>query len=338
LATVRAKLLSSPYLFALSLSPTGYGLKAVVRVPADASKHAGSFRAVQQHVRKLCGVEIDEACKDPARLCFLSYDPDIYVNDNAIEIEPLPEPVKPRRAASHGECPLDLNLRERVAFELLGPLSWAAEKGGYFCRCPGEECHTNGTAEKHCIVYLEGVPTINCQHTSCAKVVEAFNHQLRSLTAKAESQSKTKTPGANVEPGDGDGGNSNRRKSAATELIELAEKFTFFHDPQDRPFVRLEIKGHTEIWPVESSKFKKLLARTYYKQTKKAINRNALADVITTLAGKACHDGNEEQVFLRIAPHGESILIDLCDDRWREALSVAMSVHNPDSSPFKIQS
>src|SRR5262249_9768174 len=59
------------------------------------------------------------------------------------------------------------------------------------------------------------------------------------------------------------------RKSAATQLIEFAEAFAFFHDPQDRPFVRLEIKGHTEIWPVESSKFRKLLARTYYENVKK---------------------------------------------------------------------
>jgi hypothetical protein len=107
------------------------------------------------------------------------------------------------------------------------------------------------------------------------------------------------------------------RKSAATRLVELASAFTFFHDPQDRPFVRLEIHGHTEIWPVESTKFRKLLARTYYEKTKKAINRNALSDAITTLAGKACHDGNEEPVFLRVAPHSENILIDLCDERWR---------------------
>ena len=108
-----------------------------------------------------------------------------------------------------------------------------------------------------------------------------------------------------------------RQESAATRLVRLADDFTFFHDTQDRPFVRLEINGHMEVWPVESSKFRKLLARTYYQQTKKAINRNALSDAVTTLAGKACHDGNEEPVFLRVAPHGENILIDLCDERWR---------------------
>jgi hypothetical protein len=121
--------------------------------------------------------------------------------------------------------------------------------------------------------------------------------------------------------GGGDSDNDGEKpacKSAATRLVEFSEAFTFFHDRQDRPFVRLEINAHTEIWPVESTRFRKLLARTYYQQTKKAINRNALSDAVTTLAGKACHEGNEEPVFLRVAPHGENrILIDLCNDQWR---------------------
>jgi hypothetical protein len=107
------------------------------------------------------------------------------------------------------------------------------------------------------------------------------------------------------------------RKSAATEAVEIAEGFKLFHDPQDRPFVRVELKEHVEVWGVESPKFRKLLARTYYQQRKRAINRNALADAITTLAGRACHDSPEEPVFLRVASYGKDILIDLCDERWR---------------------
>jgi hypothetical protein len=126
---------------------------------------------------------------------------------------------------------------------------------------------------------------------------------------------------------------SGPRKSAATELVELAEGFAFFHDDQDRPFVRLERNGHREIWPVESTKFRKLLAREYYKKMKKAINRNALSDAITTLAGKACHDGGEEPVFLRVAPHGGNILIDLCDEEWRVVEVTPQGWRNLDCSP-----
>ena len=71
LPSVREQLQTSPHLFALFLSPSGNGLKAVFRVPADASKHAGSYRAVEKHVRELTGVQIDESGKDIGRLCFL---------------------------------------------------------------------------------------------------------------------------------------------------------------------------------------------------------------------------------------------------------------------------
>jgi hypothetical protein len=70
LSRVREQLQPSPHLYALFLSPTGIGLKAVFGVPADGAKHAGSFRAVEKHVRELTGVQIDQSGKDVSRLCF----------------------------------------------------------------------------------------------------------------------------------------------------------------------------------------------------------------------------------------------------------------------------
>ena len=107
------------------------------------------------------------------------------------------------------------------------------------------------------------------------------------------------------------------KKSAATRLIKFADEFTFFHDPQSRAFVRLDVNGYIEIWPVNSTRFRNLLAQTFYKRTRAAINRNALADAIATLSGRACYDNAEEPVFLRVAQHSENILIDLCDPQWR---------------------
>jgi hypothetical protein len=104
LPEVREKLEKSPHVFALFLSPTGYGLKPVLRVRADASCHKGSFRAVEKHVYELCGVQVDQKCKDSARLCFMSHDPELYVNENAIELEPLPEPGNCRRIFRYGSA------------------------------------------------------------------------------------------------------------------------------------------------------------------------------------------------------------------------------------------
>ena len=118
LPKVRQELQKSPHVRAMFISPTGDGLKIVFRVSIDASKHAGSFRAVEKHVRDLTGIRIDQACKDVARLCFMSYDPDLYHNPNAIEIEPLPEPEKPKPAArirSDGSKPDKEQIRQMLS-------------------------------------------------------------------------------------------------------------------------------------------------------------------------------------------------------------------------------
>jgi hypothetical protein len=122
-----------------------------------------------------------------------------------------------------------------------------------------------------------------------------------------------------------------KKESAATQLVSFVVEggpkqdaagrkqygpFQLFHDG-DRAFARYQAKDHVEIWLIESSKFKKILARLYHNKTGQIINRNSLSDAITTLAGHACYDNPEERTFLRVAPFGDDILIDLCDVRWR---------------------
>jgi BT4734-like, N-terminal domain len=80
LQDVRDNLLKSSCLWALFLSPTGDGLKAIFRVSADPLKHLASFGAVERHVLEVTGTQIDQACKDPARLCFVSCDSDLCFN------------------------------------------------------------------------------------------------------------------------------------------------------------------------------------------------------------------------------------------------------------------
>jgi len=84
LPEIHEKLRNSLHVLAVFLSPSGDGLKAVFRVPADATKHQGSFRAIEKHIKELTGVQIDKSGKDVSRLCFVSSAPDLYVNENAI--------------------------------------------------------------------------------------------------------------------------------------------------------------------------------------------------------------------------------------------------------------
>ncbi len=177
-----------PFVHAVALSPSGDGLKVFFNVVNDPARHVDSFRSIQENCRDSLGVEIDEKCKDPARICFFTYDPDVWVRTDGNEILPPCDPLPrtyPQPVISTTSSP---SSRQQIAFGLLGELRPAPEKGGYFVNCPGEMFHTNKSAEKHTILYLETVPTLFCQHESCAHVVEAFNKVLRSEIGKAERE------------------------------------------------------------------------------------------------------------------------------------------------------
>jgi phage/plasmid-associated DNA primase len=180
----REKLSVDPHVWAFFLSPTGTGLKVVVRVPSTAKEHQASFRAVQTLVRGICGVEIDEACKDVPRLCFASHDPHAFVNRNAIELRvghQVESPLASKRVSN-----ADLSGRQRIAGELLGPVEWTGEMRG-LCQCPGLARHTGNDAKRDCEVHLDGAPTVHCFHNSCSSVVEAMNRELRSRIGREEA-------------------------------------------------------------------------------------------------------------------------------------------------------
>ena len=92
LAALRERLRGDAHVAAGFLSPSGEGLKLAVRVPADAARHGESFAAVERYFRAVYGVEIDPACKDPLRLCFVSSDPGAWYHPEAV---PLAEPASP---------------------------------------------------------------------------------------------------------------------------------------------------------------------------------------------------------------------------------------------------
>src|SRR5262249_52795330 len=141
-----------------------------------------SFRAIEKHVQGLSGVQIDESCKDPARLCFMSHDPELYHNPEAKEIEPLPEPERLARAASVN---VDLNERQRIATEILGAIDWQSGTSGVVT-CPGKNLHTTGDNGRDCMIELDNVPTLHCFHNSCRGIVDGVNHTLRSRIGKGE--------------------------------------------------------------------------------------------------------------------------------------------------------
>jgi hypothetical protein len=191
LQRVWERLKTSPSLFWMFLSPSGDGIKAVFLVPpADAATHKRNrYEAVKAHVLKITGGgpwEYDDT-PDVARLCFVSYDAQSYVNDGAVEIPPLPEPAEPEKPKNGATPPpaADPDGRRRIVAEIVGEIREA--DGKLFCDCPGKHRHTQGDGPKDCEIFLNGSPTLHCVHNSCAGILAGANHELRSRIGKAET-------------------------------------------------------------------------------------------------------------------------------------------------------
>lgn len=185
LASVRERLQASPYIYALFTSPTGNGLKAWFRVSPDAEKHADSFRAVESHVMELTGETIDAACKDVGRLCFVSHDPEAYINDAALELAPLPQSLELPKQSPAIAAPVAAPSRKSITESLVGAVKWESPIYGLLT-CPGIMLHNSANGERDCDVHIDGSPTIHCFHNSCAGIVSAVNRELRSRIGKAE--------------------------------------------------------------------------------------------------------------------------------------------------------
>ncbi len=98
----RAIVTSIPSLVYCCVSPSGAGIKAGLRVDSGAIKNDDDFKEGYKAAERLfaaIGYTIDKACKDIRRACFVTHDPDIYVNYAAAVFnfeEYLPaEPEKP---------------------------------------------------------------------------------------------------------------------------------------------------------------------------------------------------------------------------------------------------
>jgi len=70
----------SKYVFSVFISPSGTGLKVLVKIPADHENHANYFNSLEKHFNS---VYFDKTSKNLSRVCYESYDPLIYVNNNS---------------------------------------------------------------------------------------------------------------------------------------------------------------------------------------------------------------------------------------------------------------
>lgn len=77
------------YTYSVFISPSGNGLKVLVKIPADFDNHTNYFNSLEKHFDS---PYFDKTSKNISRVCYESYDPHIYVNENSSVWDVIDEP------------------------------------------------------------------------------------------------------------------------------------------------------------------------------------------------------------------------------------------------------
>lgn len=85
----KESLSKNKYVFSVFISPSGNGLKVLVKIPADAESHTLYFNSLEKYFNS---PYFDKTSKNISRVCYESYDPLIFVNENSSIWDVIEEP------------------------------------------------------------------------------------------------------------------------------------------------------------------------------------------------------------------------------------------------------
>lgn len=81
--SLKENIIKIPFTYSAFISPSGNGLKVLVKTDAILETHTEFFNALRSYYDGIVGLESDGAVKDVTRLCFVSYDPELYLNESS---------------------------------------------------------------------------------------------------------------------------------------------------------------------------------------------------------------------------------------------------------------
>ena len=76
----KERLSKDRFTYSVFVSPSGNGLKSLVKIPADIENHKNYFTSLEKHYNS---EYFDKTSKNISRVCYESYDPLIFVNLNS---------------------------------------------------------------------------------------------------------------------------------------------------------------------------------------------------------------------------------------------------------------
>ena len=85
----KENLSKNKYVFSVFISPSGNGLKVLVKIPADEENHTMYFNSLEKYFNS---PYFDKTSKNLSRVCYESYDPLIAINENSSIWDVIEEP------------------------------------------------------------------------------------------------------------------------------------------------------------------------------------------------------------------------------------------------------
>jgi hypothetical protein len=74
----------APYTYCCFISPSGNGLKILIKVDSDLEHHLMAYNQVAEYYEQALEIDLDRSGKDVSRLCFYSYDPQLFLNSESL--------------------------------------------------------------------------------------------------------------------------------------------------------------------------------------------------------------------------------------------------------------
>jgi hypothetical protein len=111
------------YVYSVFISPSGEGLKILVKIPNEIENHRAYFYGLKDHFNSSY---FDDSCVNESRVCYISYDPDIYINEDSLVFKKKKEQPKP--IAEIPKTRVEVRVDDDVVIK--GLLKWWNERYG----------------------------------------------------------------------------------------------------------------------------------------------------------------------------------------------------------------
>lgn len=93
LLDLKQSISESEFVFSCFISPSGNGLKLLVKIPPSVETYKGYYSTFLNYLCTICPEQyLDKTTNDISRFCFESYDPDIHINNDSLLWDVLEEP------------------------------------------------------------------------------------------------------------------------------------------------------------------------------------------------------------------------------------------------------